>query len=714
MQALPLSVGWTGRLSSDESRNQNTQYRVPVGWRGKMVSARCVRIEPAATLESEPLVVVGDTGTMLSSRDGVTWTIRALPDGGTANMACVIWTGSLWVAVGNVVAGTSIFISENGITWTQSAMIAGTDLRCLVWTGSIFVIAGIGGIVLTSPDAVTWTAQTSGTTDRFFAAATSGTLIVLTGLNGRIITSPDGVTWTSQTSGTANIIRGATWGASQFVVTGDLGLILTSPDGVTWTSRTSGIGSGLHAVAWWAGLYMAVGPAGVILTSTDGITWAPQTSGVTEIFDALIYDTNNSLWVVTGRNGSILTSPDGVTWTSQTSGVAVVGLTGVGSSYALGTALGALAVGDHTIATTLDGLAWSNRAISAVVGQDFYAVTRGLSKYVAVGKDGKTAISSDGLTWTYGSVGYTTLALFAVTFNGSIFLATGINGGVFTSPDGLAWTSRTSGVAVRLYGVVWGGGQFVAVGQTGVIITSPDGTTWTAQTSGVATQFNAVGYGQGKFWATGLVGVLLTSPDGVTWTANAAFLAVSPTAGYNAIAITADAVVAVGNGGQIASSLDGGTTWAVMNYDGSTTLTGVTWTGAQFLAVSLNSTVMRSVNGVQWLMVNNGLSNVLWAVLPWAAPQSKIPYVQIERAAGLRRGFNQSSSFYQITSPGGSVGTESLGTRLRRLVLRSAYKLGWLATSGDVFTVSLDKQKNDFVGDVLFEVQFIFGPVVES
>jgi hypothetical protein len=59
-------------------------------------------------------VAVGDGGTIVTSTDGITWTVRT---SGTASDLCTVkWISSIskWVAAGD---DSSFFISSNGITW---------------------------------------------------------------------------------------------------------------------------------------------------------------------------------------------------------------------------------------------------------------------------------------------------------------------------------------------------------------------------------------------------------------------------------------------------------------------------------------------------------------------------------------------------------------------------------------------------------------------
>jgi len=188
-----------------------------------------------------------------------------------------------------------------------------------------------------------------------------------------------------------------------------------------------------------------------------------------------------SLYVGVGDNGQILTSADGATWTARTSGTTQhlygVAYDGVGRFVAVGA--GGVAL------TSVDGTTW--QACSGAGSKDLNAVTYANSLFVAVGKDGQVAKSSDGQTFSATSV--TSEDLYDVFFGSSKFAAVGTNGKILTSGDTSVWTSRTSGVSKRLLGVSYGattsaGSLFAAVGESGVLLTSTDGVTWAAVSSG--------------------------------------------------------------------------------------------------------------------------------------------------------------------------------------------------------------------------------------
>ena len=222
-----------------------------------------------------------------------------------------------------VVVGTSgtILTSSDCVTWTSQTSGVGNNLMDVTYSESLglFVVAGASGKIITSSDGVTWTSRTSGVSVYFYSVTYSESLglFVAVGASGTIITSSDGVTWASRTSGVSTDLSGVTYSESLglFVVVGDSGTILTSSDGTTWTSQTSGVSVILRSVTYSEslGLFVVVGTSGTIITSSDGVTWASQTSGVSNNLRGITYSESLGLFVAVGASGTIIyteTLPD--------------------------------------------------------------------------------------------------------------------------------------------------------------------------------------------------------------------------------------------------------------------------------------------------------------------------------------------------------------------------------------------------------------------
>jgi hypothetical protein len=163
---------------------------------------------------------------------------------------------------------------------------------------------------------------------------------------------------------------------------------------------------------------------------------------------------------------------------------------------------------------------------------------------------------------------------------------------ILTSDDGLTWTGVAAGPEYGygwLAAVAWSGAQFVAVGasevdpQGALTLTSPDGTTWTQHAG--ALQFVPVDitWTGSMFVAVGGARAT-TSFDGLSWT-------VSSTGAQDlrGVASSGSNIVAVGSG---AFTSPDAVTWTPSG--GELGLQGITWSGAQYVAVGFAGTILTS------------------------------------------------------------------------------------------------------------------------
>jgi len=142
------------------------------------------------------------------------------------------------VAYGNnlyVIAGTTsgnsgiVLTSSDGITWTTTTLGTTNTLVSVTYGNHLYIVVGNSGTIYSSSDGITWTSRTSGTANSFYSVTYGNNQYIAVGSNGIIYSSLNGITWSSRTSGTTNGFWGINFGNSQFVAVGDSGRILTSP-----------------------------------------------------------------------------------------------------------------------------------------------------------------------------------------------------------------------------------------------------------------------------------------------------------------------------------------------------------------------------------------------------------------------------------------------------------------------------------------------------
>jgi hypothetical protein len=140
-------------------------------------------------------VAVGAEGTLITSTDGVTW--QSVATNTSRDLRAVAF-GSYVTTVGTTTTTTTTFValgaagtlltSSDGVTWTLQPAMSTNNIASVVYGGQ-FVAVGNSGSIFTSADGITWQTQTSGTTNDLTAVARTATGYVAVGAAGTYLTS---------------------------------------------------------------------------------------------------------------------------------------------------------------------------------------------------------------------------------------------------------------------------------------------------------------------------------------------------------------------------------------------------------------------------------------------------------------------------------------------------------------------------------------------
>jgi len=193
--------------------------------------------------------------------------------------------------------------------------LVGLDAQTIIGVGSS------GMIINSSNGGDTWHYQSPVPTADLYDLAIQGGSMWAVGDTGLVIGSQDGgASWRQQAIGSANRLVGVSFSnSSNGWVVGDGGEIWQTTDGgATWAPQTSGVNSALLAVAAADdGLHgFAAGANGVLLKTADGgATWTPITGLIptsTQLQDIAL--AGSHVWAV-GSDGRLYHSSDtGDTW----------------------------------------------------------------------------------------------------------------------------------------------------------------------------------------------------------------------------------------------------------------------------------------------------------------------------------------------------------------------------------------------------------------
>ncbi|MCX8156220.1 MAG: hypothetical protein N3J91_07220 [Verrucomicrobiae bacterium] len=243
----------------------------------------------------EIYTAVGDRATILTSSDGVQWSLEAVPPTATnAILLGVAGSSNRLVAVGNQGA---VLLSEGYLTNILATNLQGRLVTNTATTLGIF-----------------WRELPQRlTTNDLQAVALRGQEIIVAGGNGVLFHSPDGgQTWQQRATPVPHFLSGAAAYPGGWVVVGDRGTLLTSADGIQWSAQPTGRTNWIFRVRWVEDRLAAVGQGGLLLFSTNGLNWTPQATGVTTWLNDVTRV--GGIWYVVGNQGTVLASTNGHAW----------------------------------------------------------------------------------------------------------------------------------------------------------------------------------------------------------------------------------------------------------------------------------------------------------------------------------------------------------------------------------------------------------------
>lgn len=250
-----------------------------------------------------------------------------------------------------------------------------------------------------------------------------------------------------------------------------------------------------------------------------------------------------------------------------------------------------VAVGKNgRIIVSSDGMSWEN--VYSGVNQYLLGVICNDKKFITVGYNGVILVSGDGKGWGKidSPVG---CRLSDVSWGQYGFVAVGDSGTIITSIEGADWKTVSSGTTNNLRGVTWDGTHYIAVGDKGTILISKDGCSWEKQTSGIDSYLFSVIWDGKELVAVG--NTILTSPDGINWTDR------SPNENRYlfSVATNGKELLALGDFGQIISSTDT-STWKNNNSPSDVGINGLIWDGTKYIFGDETGRVYYSNDGNNW------------------------------------------------------------------------------------------------------------------
>jgi hypothetical protein len=609
---------------------------------------------------------VAYTGTgnrVMTSPDGINWTIRTCPD---KEWKSIAWSPQLrlFAAVSDDALGGSIMTSSDGINWTlRTVPDADADnvrWNEICWSPELGLFLAISfqysPRAMRSSNGITWinddvTGLSESSWHGVTWASTLG-LFVAVSQTGDVATSPNGATWTSQNVNayvwfdvTYSPELGKLVAVGRGLISDGTGArVMTSTNGTSWTLSTSTSAATFQKI-WrrvrWApeiGVFIAIAQSGIdrVMTSPDGENWTIRSTPVNTPWTGLCWSADLGIFVAVSLSGTgnrVMTSANPALRTRIAGATSFVGP----ATTADGDALVSTRDVRVTYPASTVSSGYSSRSPAKSL---FRATTVSAVDVVSTWRAQASAVDNQWVSVCWAPE----LGIFVAVST------TGAGNRVMTSPDGINWTARTSAADNNWSGVTWAPelGIFVAVASSGTgnrVMTSLDGITWTARTSAADNNWRYVAWAPelGIFVVVAFSGSgnrVMTSPDGITWTlrtsaADNVWVSVTWAPELSLFVAVAES----GTGNRVMTSPDG-IAWTARDTTGKdNNWHSVVWAPELgiFVAVAMSGSgnrVMTSPDGINWTLRTSAADNE-WRGVTWA-PELGI-FVAVARAGSSNR-----------------------------------------------------------------------------
>jgi hypothetical protein len=336
-------------------------------------------------------------------------------------------------------------------------------------------------------------------------------------------------------------VSGLAFGNGRFVAVGYTaftleynypGIITTSATGTNWTGLPTHTSENyLYGVAYGNGRFVAVGAAGSILVSSNGLDWDEIGGYFRTAITALAF--SKDLGIASGQKAgrmyenlqfndfTTLVSTNGTDWIPSTTNLPPMSSLVSGGRLFVGVG-GMLESYRHPpsscIFSTTNGFDWTSNCLTS---PPLHGIEWGNGQFFAVGDSGAIFTSADAVNWSDCSVS-TSSNFYCAAYGKGLYVAAGT--AVATSDNGTSWLLQPTNPPLRLTRIVYGNGTFVAAGDIGVpyywggsLLSSDDGKHWQVRHSlGAYSPAPGLAYASGTFLAIS-GGSLIRSVDGLNW-----------------------------------------------------------------------------------------------------------------------------------------------------------------------------------------------------
>jgi hypothetical protein len=272
--------------------------------------------------------------------------------------------------------------------------------------------------------------------------------------------------------------------------------------------------------------YVLFSDFGSILTSTDMLTWnffqVPLSNiGINSSSRIVKAVYTGSKYLLTDETNGLYVSTDLVQWSK-------VNLPFSTSSFqpsVIGHGNGIYVIGgtNNNLLTSTDTITWTSRTSGFSSNFSITSYAYGNNTHV-IGAESVVATSTNAVTWTSRATQFGTPTIARILYANSLFLASGTSGSCNTSTDGITWVSRTTGLITSLTNSEYGNGLYLLGGLSSELATSTDTITWTTRTHNLFHNaiMRSITYlpSLSKYVIMNMYLESSSSTDGATWVGN--------------------------------------------------------------------------------------------------------------------------------------------------------------------------------------------------
>jgi len=611
-------------------------------------------------------IYTGTNGALLTSTNGVNWTLRSTVSTNTWNSVAYSPSLELLVAVSNSNTTTNSIITsiDGGINWTARTAPYAYNWISVCYSSSLGMFVAVAAsspttnTIMTSTDGINWSAQTgvSSTWWKIIWVDALNLFVAIGSSSPYLMTSSNGTAWTTRSPSTNTTWKSLDWSPelNLFVAVADSGStrVMTSTNGTSWTNQTSQVTSQWSSVCWCSnlGIFVAVssdGTTNYIMTSPNGINWTTYLSNWDEYtwYNVCYSPLLNSIVAVSNTTGIQIMKTDNYINNSMISTNITAPILNlhntVTSNYpTLGNIKNVLK-NTNSYTTSLN---WAWTYIICVPFRPANTYTDTIY-YFGISPSG-IGYSLDGITWVNGNSttnNWNSMAWSNYLNMGVAVSSSGTNNRIITLTQNnsiASYTFANYNVNNNWTSVCWSSdlNMFVAVASSGYgnrVAISYDGLTWFTKTSPVDNNWTSICWSAELMLfvavaSSGTGNRIMTSSNGNIWTSQT-----SPVDNnWTSICWSAElmlfvAVASSGTGNRIMASSDG-INWTSRTSPADNNWTQVIWISELYMFVACASSgtnrLMYSFDSISWNLLSTPVNNS-WTSLCWNADISRLTIV---------------------------------------------------------------------------------------